>query len=77
VSAEPRTLSGIVDRIGGGDAFAAGVIHGIRRGWTDQASLDFGLAAGVLKHSTWGDFNLAREDEILRLVEGGGPDVRR
>ena len=77
LSAEPRALTGIVDRIGGGDAFAAGLIHGLRRGWTDQAALDFALAAAVLKHSTWGDFNLAREDEILRLVAGGDADVRR
>ena len=77
LEAEPRALTGIVDRIGGGDAFAAGLIHGLRKGWADAASLDFALAAAVLKHSTWGDFNLAREDEIQRLVQGGDADVRR
>ncbi|HAK96783.1 MAG TPA: 2-dehydro-3-deoxygluconokinase [Planctomycetes bacterium] len=62
----------IVDRIGTGDAFAAGVIHGLGRGWEPQAVIDFAAAAACLKHSIPGDFNLATEAEVLDLVRGGG-----
>ena len=51
-------ISGIVDRIGAGDAFAAGVLHGLLSGMGDADSLHFGLAAACLKHSVPGDFNL-------------------
>lgn len=70
-------LSGIVDRIGAGDAFAAGVLHGLIKGEGDQASLEFGLAAACLKHSIPGDFNLAGEADIRALLAGGNFDVRR
>lgn len=70
-------LAGVVDRIGGGDAFAAGVLHGIASGRSDQESLEFGLAAGVLKHSIPGDFNLVSEAEVRALMAGEGLDVKR
>lgn len=73
-SAGPYRLSGVVDRIGGGDAFAAGLLHGLVRG---APSLDFALAAAALKHSIAGDFNLVSEAEVRALVEGGGLDVKR
>ena len=69
-------LSGIVDRIGTGDAFAAGVLHGVEQGWTDQQALDFGLAAATLKHAIAGDFNLASEEQV-QAVCTGALDVRR
>lgn len=79
--AEHRTrqvpLVGIVDRIGGGDAFTAGVLHGFRSGLDDLQALDFGLAATCLKHTIWGDFNLVREADVLAFLSAGGPDVRR
>ena len=71
------SLSGVVDRIGGGDAFAAGVLHGLLRGLDDQASLDFALASAALKHSVPGDFNLIEEADVQALLSGGGLDVRR
>jgi 2-dehydro-3-deoxygluconokinase len=74
---EDRALPGIVDRIGGGDAFAAGVLHGIASGWDDEASLRFGHAAACLKHSVPGDFNLVGSDDVLALVQGGRLDVKR
>lgn len=70
-------LSGIVERIGAGDAFAAGVLHGLMNGSGDQESLEFGLAAACLKHSIPGDFNLVDESDIRALMAGGGLDVRR
>ena len=70
-------LGGIVDRIGGGDAFAAGVLHGLLSGMDDAASLAFGLAAACLKHYVPGDFNLIGVDDVLALVNGERLDVRR
>ncbi len=60
----------IVDRVGTGDAFAAGLIHSLLNGRSDQAALDFGVAAAAWKHSLYGDFNLADEEEIERLAAG-------
>lgn len=74
---EARGLPGIVDRIGGGDAFAAGVLHGLASGWDEFDSLRFGHAAGCLKHSVPGDFNLCGSDEVMALVRGERLDVKR
>ncbi|MBS7458173.1 sugar kinase [Coralloluteibacterium stylophorae] len=71
------TVAGIVDRIGGGDAFAAGVLHGLRSGMDDDAALRFGLASGVLKHSLPGDFMLLDASDIAAFVATGQFDVRR
>jgi 2-dehydro-3-deoxygluconokinase len=60
----------VVDRIGTGDAFAAGLIHGLAAGRTDAEALDFGVAAAALKHSIPGDWNLSTETEILALAAG-------
>jgi len=70
-------LRPIVDRIGSGDAFAAGVLHGHLKGLEPQATLDFGLAAACLKHSIVGDFNHARLDQIEALLAEQGFGVRR
>jgi 2-dehydro-3-deoxygluconokinase len=70
-------LSQIVDRIGGGDAFAAGLIHALLRGDGDQAALDFAVAAAVAKHAIWGDFNLATAADIAEVLSGAVRDVRR
>jgi 2-dehydro-3-deoxygluconokinase len=71
------SLGRIIDRIGSGDAFAAGVLHGIKTGLDDQAALDFGLAAACLKHSIAGDFNLAGPADIHGLLRDTGFAVRR
>jgi 2-dehydro-3-deoxygluconokinase len=70
-------LSGIVDRIGGGDAFAAGVLHGLIDHWPEARTLAFGLAASAFKHSIPGDFNLVSEAMILDAMAAGGLSVRR
>lgn len=75
--AAEQEVGPIVDRIGGGDAFAAGVLHGLASGWDAQRTIDFGLAAGCLKHSIPGDFNLVSEAEVEALVGEGRYDVRR
>ena len=70
-------LAGIVDRIGAGDAFAAGVLHGLLSGMDDADSLAFGLASGVLKHYLPGDACTLGVDEVMALVNGERLDVRR
>jgi 2-dehydro-3-deoxygluconokinase len=70
-------LSQIVDRIGGGDAFAAGLIHALLAGEADQSALDFAVAAAVAKHAIWGDFNLATVQDIKTILSGEVADVRR
>lgn len=69
-------MHGIVDRIGGGDAFAAGMLHGLESGWGDGEALEFALAAAVAKHSIAGDFNLAGVAQV-EAVRSGRLDVRR
>ena len=72
-----RPLHGIVDRIGAGDAFAAGVLHGLLSGMEDAESLRFGLAVACLKHSIPGDFNLAAAADVRALMHDERLDVRR
>ncbi|RZM10850.1 MAG: sugar kinase [Sphingomonas sp.] len=69
-------LAGIVDRIGGGDAFAAGVLHGLRTGQDGAGAARTGLALAALKHSLPGDAALFRQADIDAFV-AGGLDVRR
>ena len=60
----------IVDRIGGGDSFAAGLIYGLVTGRSPADSLRFAVAASALKHSIPGDFNRVTADEVDRLAGG-------
>jgi 2-dehydro-3-deoxygluconokinase len=63
-------IRSIVDRIGTGDAFVAGLIHGLAGGASDAEALGFAVAAAVLKHSIPGDFNLSAEKDILDVAKG-------
>lgn len=63
-------IRSIVDRIGTGDAFAAGLIHGLSSFKTEAEALDFAVAAAALKHSIPGDWNLSTESDILALMRG-------
>lgn len=60
----------IVDRVGTGDAFAAGLIFGLLSGFEPQRAIEFAAAAACLKHSIPGDFNLASREEVERLLAG-------
>ncbi|MEI7601437.1 MAG: sugar kinase [Aestuariivirga sp.] len=62
----------IVDRVGGGDAYSAGIIYGLLTGQDLQDTVEFAAAAGCLKHSIHGDFNLVSFEEIQALVGGDG-----
>jgi 2-dehydro-3-deoxygluconokinase len=69
-------VSGIVDRIGGGDAFAAGILHGIRSGLSLGDTARAGLAVTALKHSLPGDASLFGPRDIEGFL-AGELDVRR
>lgn len=62
----------IVDRVGGGDSFAAGLIYALMNGKNDQDAVEFAVAASALKHTIEGDFNRVSVKEVERLVNGDG-----
>jgi 2-dehydro-3-deoxygluconokinase len=65
-------IADIVDRVGSGDAFAAGLIHGLLAYGDDARALEFATAAGCLKHSIPGDFNRVTLADVERLLKGDG-----
>lgn len=65
-------ISPIVDRVGGGDSFAGGVICGFLDGKDFKSALEFGVAASALKHTIPGDFNLVTRKEVEALAGGDG-----
>lgn len=60
----------IVDRVGGGDSFGAGLIAAGLSGYDAQNTIEFAVAASCLKHSVEGDYNMVSMDEVLKLVGG-------
>jgi sugar/nucleoside kinase (ribokinase family) len=66
----PRYHVPIIDRVGTGDAFAAGLIYSLLQGKKDGEALSFGIAASCLKHSIWGDFNIVDVEEVERFAAG-------
>jgi 2-dehydro-3-deoxygluconokinase len=60
----------IVDRVGGGDSFGAGLIYGSLEGMPPQERLEFAVAASCLKHTIEGDFNAVSVDEVKKLSGG-------
>jgi 2-dehydro-3-deoxygluconokinase len=65
-------ITHIVDRVGTGDSFAAGLIYGFQMMSTHQEALEFAVAAGCLKHSIPGDFSRSTVEEVNALLKGGG-----
>lgn len=65
-------ITHIVDRVGAGDCFAAGLIHGMLNGLPAQESLEFAVAASCLKHSIPGDFSRVTAAEVNALLQEGG-----
>ncbi len=63
-------ITPIVDRVGGGDSFAAGVICGLAEGRNFKEALEFGVAASALKHTIPGDFNYVTRKEVETLMGG-------
>jgi 2-dehydro-3-deoxygluconokinase len=65
-------ITHIVDRVGGGDSFAGGLIFGLLNLPGHREALEFAVAASCLKHSIPGDFNRFTREEVEQLVKGGG-----
>ena len=65
-------ISPIVDRVGGGDSFAGGVICGFLDGKDFKSALEYGVAASALKHTIPGDFNLVSRSDVDNLAGGDG-----
>lgn len=63
-------ITHIVDRVGGGDSFMAGLIYGLLSFDDDQKALNFAVAASCLKHTIKGDANLVSVEEVTKLMEG-------
>ena len=63
-------ITDIVDRIGGGDAFAAGLIYGLGELPDHREALEFAVAASALNHTIWGDYNRFSVDEVSALAAG-------
>lgn len=70
LSSTQYEITDIVDRVGGGDSFAAGVIYGLRAYGDDLRALEFATAASCLKHSILGDVNRVTVAEVEALVAG-------
>lgn len=62
----------IVDRVGGGDSFASGLIYACLNGYDNQKIVEFAAGASCLKHSIEFDFNLSTPEEVLNLIQGDG-----
>lgn len=62
----------IVDRVGGGDSFTAGIIYGLITGKSNQDTIEFATAASCLKHSIEGDFNRTTVEDVETLLKNGG-----
>ena len=67
----------ILDRVGGGDSFASGLVYGLLTGETLQRAVDLGAAHGALAMTTPGDTSMATKAEVLKLAAGGSARVDR
>lgn len=67
----------ILDRVGGGDSFASGLIYGLMTGKDMQTALNYGVAHGALAMTTPGDTSMARQSEVEALMRGAGARVDR
>lgn len=67
----------ILDRVGGGDAFTAGILHGILDNLSKKEIVEFGTCAGAIKHSIRGDINIVDKESIINLIEKGLQNIKR
>ena len=70
-------ITDIVDRVGGGDSFASGLIYGFLTGRGPQWAVECGAAHGALAMTTPGDTTMATLSEVERVMKGGGARVAR
>lgn len=67
----------ILDRVGGGDAFTAGILHGIIENLDPKEIVEFGVCASVLKHSIRGDINIVDKASVTSLLKSGLQNIKR
>jgi 2-dehydro-3-deoxygluconokinase len=67
----------VLDRVGGGDSFASGLIHGLLANSGLATALEYGAAHGALAMTTPGDTSMATADEVIALAKGGNARVLR
>lgn len=77
VESRQRPHMEILDRVGGGDSFASGLIYGLLSGESIQTCVDLGAAHGALAMTTPGDTSMATEAEVRKLAGGGSARVQR
>ncbi|MDM7854658.1 sugar kinase [Cellulomonas alba] len=77
VRATERPALEILDRVGGGDSFASGLVYGLLEGASLATAVEYGAAHGALAMTTPGDTSMATRAEVLRLATGGGARVDR
>jgi len=75
-AADRRDLE-VLDRVGGGDSFASGLIYGLLTGEPLQTCVEYGAAHGALAMTTPGDTSMATKAEVIKLAGGGSPRVDR
>ena len=67
----------VIDRVGSGDAFSAGLVYGISNGYSPKDAVDFAAASCAFKHTVARDINFSTVDEIKNLAKSGSCDVKR
>lgn len=77
IQSDPITLETVIDRVGGGDAFAAGLIAGFLKGTEPEMLLKQAFASMILKHGWRGDATRSTWDEVIQFDSGSGGDVKR
>lgn len=74
---QTHVIAPIVDRVGGGDAFSGGILHGVLSAMSPQAVIDFATAASALKHTVHGDCNQFSETEVASFLAAGSGKIIR
>ena len=77
VGATPRAALKVLDRVGGGDSFASGLLYGLMELGDTRIAVEYGAAHGALAMTTPGDTSTARLDEVRRLVESPSARIQR
>ena len=67
----------ILDRVGGGDAFASGLIYAMMKGWSPEETVNFAVASSVIKHTIHGDGNITDDADTIRAIMNQNYDIKR
>lgn len=76
-ASKTHVIEPIIDRVGGGDAYAGGILHGLASEWEPQAVVDFATGASVLKHALFGDANDFSQEEVTSFLKQESGKISR